>query len=74
MLKISVFEPHKMTTRIQKRKAVAEFASGEFEASTAENIQIRKKEIISELSKILAANQKKMLKPIAPTVKRPTTL
>ena len=88
----------KMTTRSQKRKPVAELASGEFEASTTENIQTEsyvagpskspkvqpekldeiktslRKEIMSDLTKILAENQKEMLKLIAPAVKKPATV
>ena len=72
-----------MTTRSQKRKAVAELASGDFETSVAENspsehliasssksprIQSEnldqkktslRKEIMSDLAKMLAKNQKK---------------
>ena len=79
-----------MTTRNQKRKALAELVSGEFETSVAENYSsetlvagpsktsrierenleekkhLRKKEIMSDLTKILAENQKKVLKLIAP--------
>ena len=79
-----------MTIRSQKRKAVAELVSEEFEASVAENIQsenliagpsktlrvepenldeiktISRKEIISNLTKMLAENQKEMLKLVAP--------
>ena len=79
-----------MTTRSQKRRAVAELVSGDFEASVNENIpsedliagpsktlriepenldEIKttlRKEILSDLSKILAENQKEMLKLIAP--------
>ena len=78
-----------MTTRSQKRKAVAKLVSGEFEASIAENSQSEnlvagpiksfrvepenfneiktslRKEIMSDLAKILAENQKEMLKLIA---------
>ena len=78
-----------MTTRSQKRRAVAELVSGDFEASVNENIpsedliagpsktltiepenidEIKtylRKEILSDLSKILAENQKEMLKLIA---------
>ena len=86
-----------MTTRSQKRKAVAELASGEFEGSTAENNQTKsyvagsskspkiqsekpeittslRKAVISDLTKILAENQKEMFKVIAPVVKKPVTL
>ena len=78
-----------MTFRSQKRKAVAELASGEFEASMAEKNQSEnlfdgpsksrvepenldqikitlRKEIMSDLAKILAENQNEMLKLIAP--------
>ena len=78
-----------MTTRSQKRKAVAELVSGDFETSIAknnpsenlvaglskvprvepENLEETKtslrKEIKSDLTKILAENQKEMLKLIA---------
>ena len=78
-----------MTTRIQKRKAIAELVPGDFEASIDENksseylvagpsktlrvepenleeieTSLRKK-IMSDLTKILAENQKEMLKLIA---------
>ena len=76
-----------MTTRSQKRKAVAELASGEFEASTSENNLVEnlvagpskspkiqperldeikmslRREIISDLIKILVDNQKELLQP-----------
>ena len=79
-----------MTTRSQKRKAVAELVSGDFETSITENFpsenlvassskvpriepesltEIKtslRKEIMSDLTKILAENQKEMLKLIAP--------
>ena len=79
-----------MTTRSQKRNAVAELVSGDFEASIAENNttenlvagpsknpriepenreQIKtslRREIMTDLIKILAENQKEMLKLIAP--------
>ena len=82
-----------MTTRSQKRKAVAELASGDFEASVTENSppenliasstkspriqpenlnEIKtslRKEIMSDLAKMLAENQKEMLKLIAPLKK-----
>ena len=72
-----------MTTRSQKRKAVAELVSGDFEASLAENNSTEnliasssknprlerenleeikttlRKEIMSDLTKILAENQKR---------------
>ena len=78
-----------MTTRNQKRQAVAELVSAEFEASVAENNssenlvagpsktlrvepenldEIKKslrKEIMSDLTKLLAENQKELLKLIA---------
>ena len=83
----------KKTTRSQKRKAVAELVSGEFEASISENnlseglvagpskspkIQPEKldevktylrKEVMSDLTKILADNQKEMPKLLAPMTK-----
>ena len=83
-----------MTTRSQKRKAVAELVSGDFETSVAENFpsenliassskvpriepeglaEIKtslRKEIMSDLTKILAENQKEMLKLIAPLNKK----
>ena len=83
-----------MTTRSQKRKAVTELVSGEFETSLtkinlAENLvascsktttvkpedlnEIKtslKKEILSDLSKILAENQREMFKLIAPLSKK----
>ena len=83
-----------MTTRSQKRKAVAELVSGDFEASLAENnssenliasssknprLELEnleeiktslRKEIMSNLTKILAENQKEMLKLIAPVSKK----
>ena len=83
-----------MTTRSQKRKAVAELVSGDFEASLAENNSTEnltacssknprlelenleeiktslRKEIMSDLTKILAENQKEMLKLIAPVSKK----
>ena len=85
-----------MTTRSQKRKAVAELVSGDFEASLAENnptenltasssknprLELEnleemkttlRKEIMSDLTKILAENQKEMLKLIAPSNKKQT--
>ena len=79
-----------MTTRSQKRKAITELVSGEFEVSVTENhptenlvagtskaarietenleeikTSLRKK-IMSDLTKVLAENQKEMLKLIAP--------
>ena len=83
-----------MTTRSQKRKAVNELVSGEFETSLtednpAENLvpscskttrtepedlnelkESLRKEILSDLSKILAENQKEMFKLIAPLSKK----
>ena len=85
-----------MTTRSQKRKAVAELVSGDFETSVTENLppealvassskipriesqdltEIKtslRKEIMSDLTKILAENQKEMLKLIAPLNKKQT--
>ena len=85
-----------MTTRSQKRKAVAELISGDFETSVTENFppgtlvassskipriepeglaEIKtslRKEIMSDLTKILAENQKEMLKLIAPLNKKQT--
>ena len=87
-----------MTTRSQKRKAVAELVSGDFETSVTENspsenlvassskvpriepenlIEIKtslRREIMSDLTKILAGNQKEMLKLIAPSNKKQTVL
>ena len=83
-----------MTTRSQKRKAVAELVSGDFETSITENFPSQnlvaisskvpriepeglaeiktslRKEIMSDLTKILAENQKEMLKLIAPVSKK----
>ena len=85
-----------MTTRSQKRKAVAELVSGDFEVSVAENspsenlvassskvprvepeslVEIKtspRKKIMSGLTKILAENQKEMLKLIAPLNRKQT--
>ena len=85
-----------MTTGSQKRKAVAELVSGDFETSITENFppetlvassskipriepeslaEIKtslRKEIVSDLTKILAENQKEMLKLIAPLNKKQT--
>ena len=85
-----------MTTRSQKRKAIAELVSGDFEDSLAENNppesliagpsksarlepenleEIKtslRKEIMSDLTKILAENQKEMLRLIAPSNKKQT--
>ena len=79
-----------MTTRSQKRKAVAELVSGDFETPVNENIPSEdliagpsktlrvepenldetktslRKDILSDLSKILAENQKELPKLIAP--------
>ena len=83
-----------MTTRSQKRKAVAELVSGDFEASLTENNSTGnliasssknprlepedleelkttlRKEIMSDLTKVLVENQKEMLKLIAPACKK----
>ena len=83
-----------MTTRSQKRKAIAELVSGDFEASLTENNSTEnlipsssknprlelenleeikttlRKEIMTDLTKILAENQKEMLKLIAPASKK----
>ena len=88
----------KMTARSQKRAAVAEMVSGEFETSTSENNQTEnyvtgpskspkiqpekldeikmslRKEIMSDLTMILAENQKEMLKLKAPVVKKPVSV
>ena len=85
-----------MTTRSQKRKAIAELMSGDFEASLAENNSTEtliasssknprlelenleeikttlRKEIMSNLTKILAENQKEMFKLIAPLNRKQT--
>ena len=85
-----------MTTRSQKRKAVAELVSGDFEVSVAENSPSEnliagpskvptvepesldetktslRKEIMSDLTKILAVYQKEMLKLIAPSNRKQT--
>ena len=82
-----------MTTRSQKRRAIAELVSGEFETSGTENIppgdliaisskvagdepenldEIKtslRKDILADITKILAENQKEMLKLIAPLSK-----
>ena len=83
-----------MTSRSQKRRAVADLVSGEFEASKAQNnssknliagpsktlrvelvnlfeikISLRK-EIKSDIEKILAENQKEMLTLITPLSKK----
>ena len=92
---IFFLSPLKITTRSQKRKAVAELASGDFEASIAENNTTEnlvagpsknpriepenleeiktslRREIMTDLTKILAENQKEMLKLIAPSNKKP---
>ena len=86
-----------MTTRSQKKKAVAELVSGDFETPVNENIppedliagpsktlriepenldEIKtslRKEVLSDLSKIVAENQKEMLKLIAPLSGKRTT-
>ena len=86
----------KMTTRSQKRKAVAELVSGDLETSVTGNspsenlvascskvpsvepeslIEIKtslRKEIMSDLTKMLAEIQKEMFKLIAPLNKKPT--
>ena len=83
-----------MTTRSQKRRAVAEVISGDFQASIAENTppenliagpskvprvepenpeEIKtslRKEIMSDLTKILGEIQKEMIKLIAPLNKK----
>ena len=83
-----------MTTRNQKRKAVAELASGDFETPVVENnsnenliagpsknprIETEnlkemktslRKEIMTDLTKILAENQKEIFKLIAPLCKK----
>ena len=85
-----------MTTRSQKRKAVAELVSGDFEVSAAGNSppenfvaspskvprvvpesldEIKtslRKEIMSDLTRLLAENEKEMLKLIAPLNKKQT--
>ena len=85
-----------MTTRSQKKKAVAELVSGDFETSITENFppetlvassskipriepenlaEVKtslRKEIMSDLTKLLAENQKEMLKLIAPLNKKQT--
>ena len=89
-----IFQPEKITTRSQKKRAVARLLSGDFEASVNENIpsedliagpsktlriepenldEIKtslRKEILSDLSKILAENQTEMLKLIAPLCRK----
>ena len=83
-----------MTTRSQKRKAVVELASGDFETPVVENNsnenliagpsknprmetenleEIKtslRKEIMTDLTKILAENQKEIFKMIAPLSKK----
>ena len=83
-----------MTTRSQKRKALAELASGDFETPVVENNskenliagpnknpriepenleEIKtslRREIMTDLTKILAENQKEMIKLIAPLSKK----
>ena len=85
-----------MTTRSQKRKAVAALVSADFEVSVAEIspsenlvassskvprvepeslVEIKTslgKEILSDLTKLLAENQKEMLKLIAPPNRKQT--
>ena len=87
------FSP-KMTTRSQKRNAVAEIVPGELESSVAENNSSEnpvagpsntprvepenleeiktslRREIMSDLTEILAENQKEMLELIAPLDKK----
>ena len=82
-----------MTTRCQKRKALAELDSGKFETSVTENIHPEnliadprksprvqpesleeietslRKEVMSDLAKMLAENQKEMMKRVAPLAK-----
>ena len=94
--KIQSLALSKMSTRSQKRKAVAELVSRDFEASLAENNSTEnliasssknprlelenleeikttlRKEIMSDLTKILAENQKEMFKLIAPLNKKQT--
>ena len=86
-----------MTTRSQKRKAVAKLASGEFETPTADNNQsvnvlpgpsksprippenleemktTLRKEIMSDLAKLLAETQKEMMKLVAPITEKSST-
>ena len=83
-----------MTTRSEKRKAIAELVSGDFETPVKENISSEdliagptktlrfepenldeiktslRKETLSDLSKMLAKNQKEMPKVIAPLSKK----
>ena len=83
-----------MTTRSQKRKAVAELVSGEFEASIVESNQPEnliagpskspkiqpenleeiktslRKEIMSDLAKLLAENQKEIMELVVPSAKK----
>ena len=92
------FSTRNLTTRSQKRKAVAELVSGQIETSSAENGRIEncvagpslsaelqsgkldeiktslRKKIMSDLTKILADNQEKMLKLTVPAVKTPIIL
>ena len=88
-----MFLNQKMTTRSQKRRSMAELASGEFETSETENIpsgdliassskaprtepenvdemKTSLKKILTDPTKILAENQKEMLKLIAPLSKK----
>ena len=83
-----------MTTRSQKRKAVAELVFGEFETSVTENIQPEnlfggpgkspgvqpenleeiqtslRKNKMSDLAKMLAENQKELMKFVTPITKK----
>ena len=63
-----------MTTRSQKREAQAELVSGEFKASIVENLEEIKtslrKEIMSDLAKLLAENQKKIMKLVVLSAKK----
>ena len=87
-----------MTTISQKRKAVAELVTRDFEVSSTEKNETEnyvagpnkapktqsekrdeikmsmRKEIMSDLTEILAENQKEMFKVIAPTAKKQVTL
>ena len=91
-----IFLTVKMTTRSQKKKAVAELVSGDFEVSAARNSppenlvassskvpkvvpesldEIKtslRKEIMSDLTRLLAENQTEMLHLIAPSNKNQT--
>ena len=83
-----------MATRSQKRKAVAQLASGEFETPTVQNTQSEnkiagpskspkvqpenleevktffRKDILSDIAKISAKNQKKMTKLTVPMIEK----